>query len=199
MSTPFVPIQGPNFPEILDMDKAAIQRVHERHLMGKLHFAYYPTRQQLIRYNRLATSLTRPPDTPAEPVFVGQVPHLLPVEIIGWAIDMVLKRYTCVWMAKGRKTGCVKAWVSNRSDLELLLDYSKQIMFDLNGIWWPACSDRDSRMVQAAHLEDYCSRIKQGMEHIDARLPKGSMVLELVGHPKLLETRAKSDSLDMDD
>jgi len=175
------------------MDKAAIPRVHETALRGKLHFLYYPTRQQLQRYHYLALSMQRPPDVPAEPVFVGQVPHLLPVEIIGWVIDTLLKKYSCLWMAKGRKTGCVKAWVTNRSDLEALLEYTRCIMFDLNGIWYVSSNDRELRSVQLAELDDYCIRIKSGHEHVDPRLPKGSIVFELVGHPKLRTAADRSE------
>jgi len=191
-----VPSPGlPNFPEILDMDKTSIPRVHENSLSGSLHFLYYPTTVQLRRYHNVAMSMSRPPDAPSEPIFVGQVPHLIPVEIIGWVLDTLLKRYSVLWMARGRKTGCVKAWVTNRADLEALLEFSKCVMFDLNGVWYTSVTDKDLRSVQVLDLEDYCARIKAGQAHVDARLPKGSMVLELVGQPRVYHPMTTLEAL----
>lgn len=173
----------PNFPELLDMDKRQMHGAHEANLRTKLNFIYYPTLNQLQRYHCVATARCRPPDEPSECVFVGQVPHLIPVEVVGWAIDLLLRNYSCLWMAKGRKTGCAKVWVPDRNSVENLLKFTRGLMFDIHGIWYVSTTSDKERSLQLAELDDYATRIKHGLVHVDVRLPKGPMVLELVGQP----------------
>jgi hypothetical protein len=169
-------------PVYLGNPQAHNENTHTDYLSNipGLYYTRYPSVEAIQRYRQLVSNEDQPSDfaTHYKPVFVGQVPNLLPIPHLAWSLDLVLESYELVYVAQGKKNGCAKAWLVSEAARELLCQRTKTLMFDVCGVWVARTEEAKKR------LEDYSLRIRNNEIRIDQRVPKSSIVFEPLGRPK---------------
>lgn len=110
-------------------------------------------------------------------VFIGQVPRLLPLQYIPWALDLLLEEYGTRWVLQTQPNGCAKAWVDDPAHCRTLIDRSKHMLFDVCGVWVA----RTRAQVEA--MMAYQAGLQTGGP-LDGRVPKHGMIAEGLRPPK---------------
>jgi len=68
-------------------------------------------------------------------VFIGQIPKLLPLNYVPWAMDLLMEEYGCKWVLQTQANGCAKAWVETEEQCQKLVENNKNLLFDVCGVW----------------------------------------------------------------
>jgi hypothetical protein len=144
-------------------------------LTGKLSFYVYPRPDSLdvVRYlpkthNSHSLSMRDFPFV----VFVGQLPHLLPLPHIAWALDLLLGDYGIVWVLQSHRNGCAKAWVASEQHLRRLMEYNGRLLFDIRGVWLAENEDKK------AFLDSYVQSLRDAGNVGDVRVPRSAVNFE---------------------
>ncbi len=154
--------------------------VHQRVGTGNIRLIHYPPAPKVERYKSITE---RAPPEVAVTMFVGQIPNMMPLPYLAWSIDAICGQYVIESLKHARKSGCAVAFV--RPDvLDVVLSKSRSILFDVHGLWYPD----PSKPEQLEFLHAYCTELRSGEYpevHADGRVPKGCIVFEEMGKPKL--------------
>lgn len=109
--------------------------------------------------------------------FIGQVPRLLPLQYIPWALDLLLEEYGTRWVLQTQPNGCAKAWVDDEAHCTTLTERSKTMLFDVCGVWVARTRPQiDASMAYQATL--------QSQGPLDGRVPRHGMIAEKLRPPQ---------------
>jgi hypothetical protein len=148
-------------------------------VQGGMPLVRYPPGDSVKRYHDMA----RPdyePEEESTAIFVGQVPNMMPLPYLAWAIDTITKSYIVTAVKHAKKSGCAVAFVRS-SEKEKLFAASRKVLFDVIGYWCPETTEQKEK------LEEYTQTLRAGSwpeVHKDGRIPKSCMVFEELGRPK---------------
>jgi hypothetical protein len=140
----------------------------------------YPPHEKVLRYYAMAKPDFKPDETTSTAIFVGQVPNMMPLPYLAWAIDTIVGRYIVTCVKHAKKSGCAVAWVRTE-ECPRLYEHSRSVLFDVTGYWCPADE------TQKEKLEEYTQTLRAGAfpdVHKDGRIPKSCMVFEELGRPR---------------
>lgn len=164
-----------------------IQNTHEEKLRGVMTYVAYPPPDdtEVQRYVSMThTQHACPPYSFLAPertvnsqnygdstLFLGQIPRLLPLNYVPWALDLLLEEYGTRWVLQTQANGCAKAWVFTDKQAKLLIERSKHLLFDVCGVWVAKTA------VEKQIMQAYQREIASGIS-LDSRVPRNGMVVE---------------------
>lgn len=162
------------------LTEPALQRdVHQLHLdkngPGIRYVAWPPHDEYVARYLQKIVLPTAqvPPQQNQNVVFVGQLPTLLPMQYLAWAIDTLLKEYAVLWVLQKQKNGMAKVCLKTEDQRDRLVALSKYMLFDICGVWIAETKE------QFDHFCEYTQAIRNGDIFInDSRVPRHGMTVE---------------------
>lgn len=148
----------------------------------EIEYIPYCTKDDIERY-RVMGDASCVPDRIADPTkqghvpveasaFIGQVPNLLPLAYLAWAIDTLCQMFVVEWVTQTSNNGCARVWLWREFAPDIVTDKTHRVLFDIQGAYF-------ARTAAAAdELHDYSWQMRQGERDCDPRLPRGLLVIE---------------------
>ncbi len=126
-----------------------------------------PTSRETTRYERIVDDRRAAHGTS---IFLGQVPHHLPLQYVAWAVDLLLAEYAVKWVLKTQRNGCARVWCITTELNDELTRRTGRLLFDIRGVWVAY----DARA--ADRIRDY---VNSPFLIVDPRLPRRPLVAEV--------------------
>jgi hypothetical protein len=104
-------------------------------------------------------------------VFIGQVPRLLPLPYVPWALDLLLEEYGVTWVLQTQQNSCAKAWTESEAQADELVRRNKRLLFDVCGVWVARTP------AQVERIFSYQSTM-QMRGPLDGRVPRHGIIIE---------------------
>lgn len=150
-----------------------------RALHGKIPYYAYPppNATEVLRYLGRVDTTRAFARGDYNVCFVGQIPRLLPLPYVPWALDLLMEEYGSKWMLQTQPNGCAKVWVETEGQCAILTERNKYMMFDVCGVF-VARTGEEIRL-----LTDYQANLQQAGP-IDARVPRHGAIIERLRAPQ---------------
>jgi hypothetical protein len=167
-------------------DSDTIQNAYEQ-LRGRVTYVAYPppNSPDVLRYASKCDQTRALTKGDRNVVFVGQIPRLLPVPYVPWAIDLLLQEYATAWVLQTHANGCAKAWTEAEAQAQQLVLRSKQLIFDVCGVWVArGVAELEASMAFQRQLQVNRTLVA------DPRVARQGMILERLRPPKSVTNAA---------
>jgi hypothetical protein len=145
---------------------------------GVPYYAYPPPdSEDVLRYSPKCDQTRALTRGDRNVVFVGQVPRLLPLPYVPWALDLLVEDYAVAWVLQTQQNGCAKAWTETDAQVEELVRRNKLLLFDVCGVWVGRSDE------QRARIQHYQSTM-QMRGPLDGRVPRHGIIIERLRPPQ---------------